>query len=370
MQTGGLDPLYRALLARNPAPIYRVEVWNSGARVDNYGDDGIPILDGSIQATLSSRVTRRLSMSVDRSLVPADITDLMTPYGNELVIRAGLSGYGGPDYMWAVFRGRIADVVVDNTRVQVLADDLAGELANSFYDIPQSSNTGHTMVSEWQRIVREAYPEATFGTSDVIAERMPKMTFSDSRAAAADAIAEAASAYWYTLGDGSFVMRAVPWATTQTPLLTLESGVDGSLIEGSYTLSRENVFNRITVVGEAADGSTPAFATVFDNNVASPTYFYGPFGPKGRRVVSNVTSNNGAAFQLAERLLRRYRALTRTWQINVVSDPALELGDCVTINHLDQMDIQVVESFNLPLTGDNVMNVGLRALVPGTEEEE
>lgn len=370
MQTGGLDPLYRALLARNPAPIYRVEVWNSGSRVDDYGTDGIPILDGAIQATLSSRVTRRLSLSVDRRLAPISITDLMTPYGNELVVWAGISGYGGPNYLWAAFRGRIADVIVDNTQIQVSADDLAGELVNSFYDIPQSSNTGHTMVSEWQRIVREAYPDAVFGTSDVIAERMPKMTFSDSRAAAADAIAEAASAYWYTLGDGSFVMRLVPWATLQTPLLTLESGVDGTLIDGQYTLSRENVFNRITVVGEAADGSAPVSATVFDNEATSPTYFYGPFGPKGRRVTSNVTTNNGAAFQLAERLLRRYRALTRTWQVDLVSDPALELGDCVTIDHLGQVDIQVVESFNLPLSGDNVMNVGLRALVPDIEEEE
>ena len=47
----------------------------------------------------------------------------------------------------------------------------------------------------------------------------------------------------------------------------------------------------------------------------------------------------------------------------IVADPALELGDCVTVNHHDRMDIQVVESFSLPLTGGNVMDVSLRALV-------
>jgi hypothetical protein len=370
MQTGGLNTMYRALLARNPAPLYRIEVWRENVRVDTYGDEGLPILQGSITATLSSRVTRQLAVTFPLLFTPADNNGWLTPYGNQIIVRAGVYGYGGPNHFWTVFRGRITDVDVDADQVRVRADDLAAELTNSFIEVPRNSNTGQLVITEWQDLVREAYPDADFGTSDDLPERVPKMTWSDSRAAAADSIAQAAGAFWYTLGDGSFVLRRIPWTIEQTPLLTWETGVDGTLLDGSYLLSRENVFNKITVVGEAADGSPPVSATVFDNDITSPTYLYGPFGEKGRRIVSNATTNSGAAFQLAERYLRRSKALTRTWRASIVSDPSLELGDCVTISHLNQMDIQVVESFDIPLSGDNVMNVSLRALAPGTALEE
>jgi hypothetical protein len=370
MQTGGLTPMYRALLARNPSPIYRVEVWREDARIDTFGDDGVPILQGSISASLNSRVTRRLSATFPKYLTPVDNDGLLTPFGNQIIVRAGVYGYGGPNHLWTVFRGRIADVDVDSDRVQVRADDLAAELTNSFLEVPRNSNTGQLVITEWQDLVREAYPAAEFGVSDDLPERVPKMTWSDSRAAAADSIAQAAGAFWYTLGDGSFVLRQIPWTVAQTPLLIWESSVDGVLVDGSYTLSREQVYNKITVVGEAADGSPPVSATVFDNEPTSPTYLYGPFGEKGRRIISNATTNNGATFQLAERYLRRGKALTRTWQASIITDAALELGDCVEIDHLDREDVQVVESFDMPLSGDNVMNVSLRALVPGTALEE
>lgn len=364
MQTGGLSPLYRQLLARNPAPIYRVEVWDTDGRIDTYGNDGVPILEGSISATLSSRVTRRLSLTLSKLLEPTDNNGLITSYGNQLVVKAGLSGYGGPDYLWTVFRGRIGDVAVDSSTVRVQAEDLAAELANSFFEVPQNSNTNQLLLLQWQDLVREAYPDAVFGTSDDLGHRVPKLTWSDSRASAADSLAQAAGSYWYTLGDGSFVMRRVPWTIEQDSIVDWETGPDGVLLDGSYTLSRQNVFNKITVVGETADGTTPVSATVFDNDASSPTYLFGNFGIKGKRIQSNATNTPGAAYELALQYLHRSRALTRTWSAEIVADPALELGDCVTIRHMNKVDVQVVESFTIPLSGGSTMTVSLRALTP------
>lgn len=370
MQDGGFSPMYRALLARNPAPIFRVEVWRSGERVDTYGEDGLTILDGGISATLTSRVTRRCQLSLPLFMAPRDNLDLITPYGNEIVVKAGVSGYGGPNFLWSVFRGRITSVRVDDGRVAVSADDRAAELGNSYFEVPLNSNTGQSLILAWQELVTAALPDAQFGDSDAFGEHVPKLTFTDTRAAAADALADAGGAFWYTLGDGSFVMRKVPWTVEQDPILTWETGPDGVLIDGAYTLSRDEVFNKVTVVAEAADGSPPISATAFDNNPDSVTWLYGAFGEKGRRITSNAVLSEGAAYQLAVQYVFRGRALTTTWNTNIVADPALELGDCVTVNHLGRMDVQVVESFSLPLTGGNVMDVSLRALVPDSELEE
>ena len=92
-------------------------------------------------------------------------------------------------------------------------------------------------------------------------------------------------------------MRKVPWTVGQGPILTWETGPDGVLINGAYTLSRDEVYNKVTVVAEPADGSTPISATAFDNNPDSPTWLYGPFGEKGRRITSNAILSEGAAYQ-------------------------------------------------------------------------
>lgn len=368
MLAGGTDQLYRDILATNPRTKHRVEVWRSGVRVDTYGADGVPILGGSISATLNSRVTRQASIQVSDDLFSSDPGALLAPYGNELRIYAGVDGVGGPDYMWQVFRGKIQKATLTNT-VSVPASDRAEELVSNYFLSPQNSDNGIGVYDEFQILVSDGVPDATFGVSDPFYEMVPKLTWESDRAAALDELANGSRAFWYALANGDFVMRRVPWSFISAPVVTFSDGEGGTITQASIELSREGVYNMVNVVGERSDGTVPVYSLATDQNPASPTYVDGPFGRKGLVIKSQAITTPAQAAEVAEDTLLRRRALTQAWSTSMVRDTSLELGDAALLQARGQQSTQVVASFSYQLGGSAEMNVSWRAQTPGSEED-
>jgi hypothetical protein len=96
MLAGGTDGLYRAALATSQTQYVLVEVLDGNGNVlplpaESVGEDGGLLFEtGYITATLTSRVTRNLTIYVDQSLYPALPGDLLQPYGNRLRVTLGL----------------------------------------------------------------------------------------------------------------------------------------------------------------------------------------------------------------------------------------------------------------------------------------
>lgn len=367
MLTGGTFGYYRNILASNPRPIHRVEVWRSGVRIDDYGDEGVPIITGNVTATLNSRVTRQANLQVPEELFPADETGLLAPYGNELRIWAGVDGVGGPDPFWQIFRGKIQNTSWKGS-VNIRASDRAEEILSDIFLAPVNSNVGTTVLEQFIDLITNSLSDATFGTSDEFDELVPKLTWESDRAAALDELAKGARAFWYALANGDFVMRRVPWSVASTPVLTLSDGENGTITSASIELSREDVSNIINVVGERSDGTPPVYALIADNNPLSPTWVDGPFGRKGLLVKAQTVTTPGQAAEVGEDALLRHRALTQSWNTTQIFDPALELGDTVRLQVKGRESVQVAASFSLPLNGSAEMTVSWRAQTPGSEE--
>lgn len=366
MLPGGTDALYRALLAGPHEPTTRVEVWAQDVRIDSYGDAGLPFFDGNISATLNSQVTRQLEMSTAESLFPAEIDDLLAPYGNELRVFQGVKPGAGVPYEWQTFRGRINDAELDDSgTVNISAVDRAGDINDAGFILPENSEPANTLTAEFRRLVLDGVPDATFGAFDAIGGITPVMSWEWNRATACDDLAAAGSAFWYVLANGDYVMRFIPWSVDQTPLLTLTDGEGGSLLSAVPRRSRENVFNGITAVGERADGTTPVYASQFDNNSASPTFVGGKFGLKSKLLQAPAAQSQDQALSMAKAALHQASSLTISWVIGMAIDASLELGDTFIISARNlPPSTQVVSSFNLPMTA-GPMNVTLRALQPG-----
>lgn len=366
MLAGGTDLAYRSLLATNPRVSSRVEVWRSGARIDEYGDVGLPLFQGSLQATLLSQVSRTVQLSTDGALFPEDETGLLAPYGNELRIFQTVHNGAGVPYEWQVFRGRINTTALGEDGATALsAIDRGADVNDAQFTAPESSQVGYLVVREFRRIVSEGVADAEFGTFDPITAVTPELVWEWDRGSAADDLATAGNAYWYPVANGDYVMRFVPWAITQVPLLTLSDGPGGVLTSAVPSLSREDVFNMVTVIGERADGDLPVYATAYDNNPASPTYVNGGFGLKSKLIRMQTVLTDAQALYVARTALRQAKSLTRQWSVEMPADPSMELGDCFDISARGLgPDTQVVSQFSLSLTGDTVMNVELRALQP------
>jgi hypothetical protein len=73
--------------------------------------------------------------------------------------------------------------------------------------------------------------------------------------------------------------------------------------------------------------------------------------------------NQAQAQATAEALLRRAKALTETWALEIVPDASIELGDTFALEARGRTAVQVVAGFTLPLVADGTMSLECRAQV-------
>ncbi len=371
MLAGGTDPGYRALLAGPHHPLSYIQVWRGGVRLDTYGDAGVPFFTADVSASLSSQVTRQLSLSLDGALWPAteDPLELFNPYGNEIRAWYGVYAGAGVPYVWQVFRGQIDSVSLE-TDGQLLVNcvDRAAAVKDVGFVRPENSQLGTTVIAEYKRLVSDAVPDAVFGTFDNIITVTPSLTWENDRGGACDDLADAAGAFWYALADGDFVLRFIPWAVNQTSVITLSDGEGGTLIGATPSKSRSDVFNQVTVMGERINGQDPLFATAEDSNPSSPTFTGGDFGVRSKQFSVQGINTASQCLSLARTALKISKSLTQQWDVNSINDAALELGDAVTINARGLPEVtQVVTSFNLSLLADSAMSIQFRAIQLGQD---
>jgi hypothetical protein len=360
MLPGGLEPRYRDALAAPHTVTNRVEVWSGGVLVE----PDLAFASGQVSATLSNRVTRQCSLTVSEDLFPAADTDLLNPYGPRIKCFRGIEYGDGYPFEWQVFHGRINTVTFQDDGTATLdALDLAADVQDAGFVVPENSQLGRNVMTEFRRLVSEGVPDAVFGDSDGYLNAMPQLTWDSDRAAGLDDIATAVESFWYCLPDGSFVMRRVPWTLAQNPIVTL-SDTD-VIASAKISLSQETVVNSVSVVGERADGTPPAYGLSQDTETGSITAIDGPFGRHHRTISLQNVLTNAQAQDAARTYRKRMTARTQAWSIRMVPDPALELGDVVTLVRAGFSSVQVVASFSIPLhaEGDD-MSVTFRALTP------
>lgn len=374
MLPGGTDALYRSVLSAGHTNYARIEVWSGqGIQLAIVAPDtgspegGLVFTGASVGATLNNRVARNFFLTVPAYLYPAQVTDLLAPFGNELRVFAGVRlGDGSDPYTWQVFRGRIRSVTQSSDgSCTIECADRAADVADVNFVSPQNSQTTNSVSQEWERLIVDAVPDATFGASDPFGKPVEPLTWEFDRASALDEMARSVGALWYPLANGDFVLRRFPWNVASPPLVTLTDAPGGTVSGWTVTRSRDAIFNLVTVTGERLNGDAPVYATAADTTPGSPTNVAGGFGIKSRLERLQTPSTPGGAASAARELLRTYVAPTEEWTLLCVPDASLELGDMITIEVEGRSVLQVVTSIMLPvgLAGD--MTISTRSLVLG-----
>lgn len=380
MLAGGADPLYRSVLAAGNIHYVRMEVW-SGTGVDltdtipqqfrGEPEGGLTFFNGTVSATLNSRVTRQLQFSTALDLYPAEVTDLLAPFGNEIRVYRGIRlGDGDTTYTWPVFRGRIRNVRQYSTGNTVVScTDRAADVVDHQFVTPQNSQPSNTIYQEFVRLVTDAMPDASFGASDVFAGPVQPLTWALDRAAALDEMSRSVSALWYTLANGDFVMRRYPWTRPgATPVVTLTDATGGTVQYWEASRDRSDIYNVVTVTGERLTGQAPVYATAPDMNPLSPTYVNGGFGIRSLLDRLQTPSTPGGATGAAEQRLAVSIAPVEAFSLRCIPDASLELGDCITVAVNGRTSTQVVSALSVPLAVDGDMFVSTRSLVSNTLE--
>jgi len=375
---GGLDAQYRDALTRPHVAYNRVDVLD---RQGNVLQSGLPLIDGSVRATLNSRVARVLTLSVDRSWFPLqsngsiDTGGLLTPFGNRLRAYRGITYGDGSQIAFPVFYGRIEQVSMGrNGQVSMSANDLAADVVDAQFESPQSSIPANTISTEFRRLVRDALPDAVFGDSDLTGTKIAPVAWQSDRAQALDDMSATVAMLWYPLADGSFVQRLTPWTNPgQAALVALADGtgaapgVNNMVADWTITVSRTGVYNSVVFASERQDGTAPVYATVRDVNASSPTYYLGNFGRKPLLIQNQAAMSQSQCLSAAQSTLKAATAITQVWDpVSIVPDASLELGDLIDLKAEGAASTQVVVGFTLPLRETGDMSLSLRAYAPVT----
>ena len=379
MLAGGADQLYRDVLATGMGHFVRLEVWSGlglplatmiPAQRDGEPEGGLCFYNGTISATLNSRVTRQLQISVPYDMYPLDPGDLLAPFGNEIrAFRGVVLGDGSTVYTWPVFRGRIRLVHQYSTgNVTVMCTDRAADVTDHEFISPQNSDTGNSVFLEFVRLVSDAVPDPSFGASDAFTTLVQPLTWELSRAAALDEMAQTMGAVWYCLANGDFVMRRYPWTQPGVPVVGLSDAPGGTVNYWEAIRDRNMIYNVVTVTGERLNGDAPVYGTAMDTNPLSPTYVDGGFGVRSLLGRLQTPATPGRAEGAAFERLAVSVAPVESFQLRCIADASLELGDIVTLNIEGREVTQVVSGLSMPLSLDNDMFVSTRSLVLNTLE--
>jgi hypothetical protein len=339
-----------------------LDVYQEGVQIASLTD--LTFSDGSVRASLTSRVTRTASLTFSDSDFPGDVNAILSPYASVIKIRTGVQYPNGLWEVFPIFTGRVFQPQrnADGT-VTVRADDLAADVVAFRFEAPENTQFTDTVLGQIRRFITEAVPDAAFGTDTVTDLDVPDLTWEEDRGQALDDLAEVAQGRWYVLGDGSFVVRQYPYTTT-TPVAVITDGPGGLVETADRTLTRDGVVNSVTVVAERIDGTDPIRVTSRNNDTGSPTMFGDRYGRVSKIIKIQTPLTSAAAQQLAVQQLATSTALAEQWSVRMVPDSTLEPGDTATLSYRGQSATQVIDSITYPLTASGLMSLETRSSVP------
>lgn len=351
--------------------------FNLAAEVDVLDASGavllrdLPIVSGNVSAALQERVTRRAALTVahagDRTfdlpggLFPDGPTDPTSPAVGILRVRAGIQYADQSRELFPLIVGRIQEASLNaDGSVTLSADDRAADVVEFRFEQPRAADRP-TILGQIQRLILEAVPGAMFGPHDVAdAPTPPSLVWDEDRGQAVDDLAEALGGRWYSLGDGTFVVRSFPY-DNGTVVQEIRDGEAGLLTEATITRSRAGTANSVTVVSERLDGTDPVRVTARNTVPGSPTAYGDAFGRVTQPIKLQTPLTNSEAQRLARNQLNASTALLEQWSVSCVPDHTLEPGDPVRFSSRGRTTVQVIDQITYPLIPGDPMTISTRA---------
>lgn len=163
--------------------------------------------------------------------------------------------------------------------------------------------------------------------------------------------------------DGRFKIKRKKSLENTQPVITVEAGTvnfedtPGTLVERNGGVTRADTYNAVVTMGQSSDPDAPPVSYVLkistDEGYAAndPLRWGGPFGKKARVLGQNpILTTVAACKTAAQTYIKRYQALSRTLDISMIPNPALEPDDVLRIDMLDgTFENHMIKKLDMPL---------------------
>jgi len=325
----------------------------------------LPVVSGSVTIDGRAALRRRCTVTVldiNGTFAPNDATDTLAPYGNELVLKRGVAGDMAA---LGVFRFDTASVTDSGpVTIDLAGFDRAGTVQAARFETPYTVAAGTNYGTAIQAFITSRLPGLiySFATTTRVT---PLLVFEESSDPWAEAQKMAASVGMEVFFDANGICVLRPEPDPNAPGVTVTTyteGAGGVVVEVTNDLEVVPGYNKFIVVGEPVDGSAPVRAEAFDNNPASPTYFFGPFGKRPRFFRSQFVTTQAQAQETADAFLLRELGGSEQVSFTAIPNPAHDAGDIVRVvrARIGVDTIAVIDSLTMPLEPAGLMRVATR----------
>lgn len=328
-------------------------------------------------------------------LIPGDsATDPLSPYGNEIRVWRGvevttstaasygtLSGtystYAAFGSAFATYGGVSLPPVVDTSaeeiplgvfiitevdmadqgaevRVSVQAEDRALRISRNRWTAPYVISDGTNVVTAVTDLLQNRWDDVTVVASasvETVGRAVLGQETGNDPWADARKIADSAGLDLFFDGEGNVRLEPVPSIEDASPDATYREGADAVVLSVSRRLDAKTTYNGVIVTGEGTSSDTPARGEAWDDDPASPTYRYGPFGEVPFFYSSPLVTTDDQAASAASARLRKVTGLTEGVEWSMICDPSLEPGDVVDLTNVATRTakVMVLDSISIPL---------------------
>lgn len=325
----------------------------------------IPILGGDVILDGTAEIRATLDLLTDgNGMWPSLADSLLAPYGNEIYVERGIRysdesvEYVGLGYFR--IQAPEQDEAPDGP-IRIAGRDRMAGIVDARLVSPRQFPAETTLGVIMTALVTEVYADAVIewddDTDDDVITR--SMICEEDRFDFLDKLVKGRGKVWYWDHRGALTIKTMP--DPADPVAEVMSGAGGVLLSLSRALTRDRVYNAVVAAGEATDTNEPVFAVAIDNNPASPTYYFGRFGPVPRFFTSQFLTVASVA-DAAEAMLRRELGLPYNLNFRLAPNAALEPWDPVAVRagRGQGRETHVLERLTIPLTPQGDMTADTR----------
>jgi hypothetical protein len=356
--------------------VARVDAMLNGAiKVPN-----LPVIAGRSEEDGSARHRARMTATIldeDGKLLPLTTSDLLSPYGVELVLRRGALVNGQAEYHTrGVFpiRSSAWQWSPDGRTVSVSGQDRSRRVADASLERITQFAKGTNLGVVIESLIRTAMPEVVTNFASVTATAGELIVLEEGSNPweHAQDFAESIGMELFFDHDGICVLQVVPDVRPDfPPAARYTTGPTGNVTEIGADMDAEDAPNRyvVTSLGLAGD---PVRGVWADRNPASPTHYGGPFGKRTKPVQSEKVSTTGQAMTMARALGTSQRGGTERTRVTTWPDPRRRIGEAVQVaaSEVNFARMDITDRITMPLEVDGDMVLVTRAAYSAVEEDQ
>ena len=346
----------------------KVELLEAGTEILDLSAEGV-VVDGLVNVD-NTPIRRSGQVTlVDESgvLIPGAAGDPLAPAGNELRLWRGIDYQDGSDPELVPI-GTLRFVVTEAAwpEIQLECYDRAWAISGAALENNLVIASGTNYVTAILDVLTTAWGAnlpTNFPDTDEQTVTLAYEAETDPWEIARELAANLGMVLWFD-PMGVCQMTPEPDPSTDPPVWRFEDTDDENLaLPGDKATWDGTGHNAVIVIGENSDATAVYRSAAYDQDPASPTRYWGPFGKRPITIRDEkITSQSLADLRARKELLSRL-GLGQTVMLPSMVNPALESGDvvrCVSAhNKIDQ--VAILERFGVPLRASGTMTLEARA---------